>query len=179
MSRFRIFRVDYYDPVRIGRKNRFLYSIFGAIPSLFVIAINLGTLHSKYHNIIYLVSLLVMALTIFFLLRKIRSDINNLKTIGEIEITQSCLKKKIGDSTTEYNFQFVKELTLTKHMPGTRLRESKSGYFSYILKIEMNDGSEESMVVSDRSVDHDNKLSIAETMKTLKKIVPFEVIINT
>jgi hypothetical protein len=178
MSHFRILRVDHYDPVSIGRKNRILYAIYGVIPSLFVIAVNLQSSHSKNSEIIFLVSILVLGLIIFLLLRKIRSDINNLKTIGEIEITQSGLKKRIGDSLTEYNFKSVKELTLTKHIPATRIKESKSGYFSYILKIVLNDCSEESMVVSDRSVDHNHKLSIAETFKTLKKIVPFKVHIN-
>jgi hypothetical protein len=179
MSHFGILRVDHYDPVSIGKKNRLLYTIYGVIPTLFIITVNLGSSHSKSSEIILIISFLILGLIIFLLLRKIRSDINNLKTIGEIEITQSGLKKRIGDSLTEYNFQSVKELTLTKHMPATRIKESKSGYFSYILKIVLNDCSEESIVVSDRSLDHNHKLSVADTFKTLKKIVPFEVHINT
>ena len=114
----------------------------------------------------------------FLLLKKVRSNINNLKTIGELEITQSCLKKLIGDSLTEYKFQLIKELRLIRHIPATRIKESKSGYFSYILKITFHDLSDESIVVSDRSIDHNRKLSIKDTMKTLKKIVPFDVIIE-
>ena len=179
MSHFRILQVDHYDPVSLGRKNRILYTIYGVIPSLIIMSVNLSTLHSKNSGIILFISIPVLGLIIFFLLRKIRSDINNLKTIGEIEITQSGLKKRIGDSLTEYNFKSVKELTLTKHMPATRIKESKNRYFSYILKIVLNDSSEESIVVSDRSLDHSHKLSVADTFKTLKKIVPFEVHINT
>jgi len=178
MSHFRIFRVDHYDPVSIGKKNRFLYAIYGVIPTLFILAVDLGAMHSKNYDMVLFGSIPVLVMVVFLLLKKIRSDINNLKTIGEIEITQSCLKKKIGDSLTEYKFQSVNKLTLTRHIPGTRISESKSRYFSYILKIELTDGSEESMVVSDRSEDHDHKLSIADTMKTLKKIVPFEVNIS-
>jgi hypothetical protein len=178
MSRFRILRVDHYDPVSVGRRNRFLYTIYGVIPSLFILSVNLAAMNSKQYDLILFGSLPVLSLIVYFLLKKIRADIKNLKTIGEIEITQSGLKKRIGDSQTDYNFPSVKKLTLTKHMPGTKISESKNRYFSYILKIEQTDGSEESMVVSDRSEDHDHKLSIADTMKTLKKIVPFEVTIS-
>ncbi len=107
-----------------------------------------------------------------------RSTVDNLKSIGELEITQSGIKKKIGDSVSDYGFQMIKEIKLTKHIPATRVRESKSGYFSYILKIVFHSHAEESIVVSDRSVDHNQKISIKETMKTLKKIVPFNVIIE-
>ncbi len=179
MSRFRILRVDHYDPVSIGRKDRLLYSVYGAIPSLIIFALNMAALTSKYHYIIFFISIIVLSLVIYFLLRKIRSDINNLKTIGEFEVTQSGLKKWLGDSLTEYNYHIVKELTLSKHMPSTRMKEGVNRYFSYILKIEFLDGSEESLVISDIPADHNAKLSFAVTMKTLKKIVPFPVNINT
>jgi hypothetical protein len=178
MSRFRILRADHYDPVSIGKKNRILYIIYGIIPFLFILAINLGEYASISILTRLLISVPVLSLIYIFLIRKIRSDITSMKTIGEIEITQSYLKKRIDDSAEEYNFQTIKELTLSKHLPATRPKESKSGYFSYILEIVFKDGRKESMVVSDRSVDHNNKLSLAETARTLKKIVPFEVHIN-
>jgi hypothetical protein len=107
-----------------------------------------------------------------------RATIDNLKTIGEIEITQSGIKKKIGDATSEYSFSLIRELKLIKHIPATRIRESKSRYFSYILKIIFHNKPEELLVVCDRSVDHNQKISLADTMKTLKKIVPFPVTIE-
>jgi hypothetical protein len=175
MSKFPILRVDYYDPVKIGRRNRILYTIYGVLPTLFIISFNLGEYGTMNYRTRLIISLPILALTFFLLLRKIRSDINKMQTIGELEITQSVIKKRLGDSIEEFSLKSVREISLTKHMPATRARESKSGYFSYIMKIEMIDGHEESMVISDRSSDHNHKLSIAETMKTLKKIVPFEV----
>jgi hypothetical protein len=177
MSRFRILRVDHYDPVRLGKRNRLLYTIYGIIPMLFITAFNLVGIGLISDELKILISLPVVILFSVLLLRKVRKN-NKLDIIGEIEITQSALKKKIGDSVTEYKFQSVKELTLTKHMPATRLKESKSGYFSFILKIEFINGHEETLVVSDRSVDYDHKLSVLDTIKTLKKIVPFKVNIN-
>jgi hypothetical protein len=175
MSKFPILRVDYYDPVKIGRKNRILYTIYGVLPTLFVISFNLGEYGTMNYHTRLMISLPLLALIYFLLLRKVRSDINNMQTIGELEITQSGIKKRLGDSTEEFSFGKMRNLTLTKHMPATRVRESKSGYFSYILNIEMTDGLNESLVISDRSLDHNHKLSILETMKTLKKIVPIEV----
>lgn len=179
MSKFPILRVDYFDPVKIGKKNRILYAIYGILPTLFVLSFNLGEFGNMNYLTRLLISLPLLGLIYFYLIRKIRSDINSMQIIGELEITQSGIKKRLGDSIEEFSYKTITEFSLTKHMPATRVRESKSGYFSFILKIVMKDGHEESIVVSDRSLDHDHKLSILETMKTLKKMVPVEVKIIT
>jgi hypothetical protein len=178
MSKFRILRIDNYNPVTIGKKNRLLFVVYGIIPTLFLLTFNPGLFGNSHFLLRILIAIPVLGLSYFLLLKKMRSTINNIKTIGELEITQSCLRKRIGDSMTEYSFKMIKEIRLTKHIPATRLRESKNKYFSYILKIVLLNRPEESMVVSDRSVDHDNKISVADTIKTLKKLVPFEVIIE-
>jgi hypothetical protein len=178
MSSFRILRIDHYDPVSVGKKNRFLYTIYGIVPTLFVLSFNLGQYGTMSFGIRLMISIPFLGLIYFLLLKKMRATIDNIKPIGEIEITQSGLKKRIGDSISEYSFQSIKELKLIKHIPATRIRESKSRYFSYILKIVFHNKQEESIVVSDRSVDHNQKISITDTIKTLKKIVPFEVLIE-
>lgn len=178
MSRFRILRVDSYDPARVGKKSRLMYLIYATIPFVVLQAINLLNAFEANIHIGLLITIPLIALIYFFLLKKVRSTIKGLKTIGEIEITQSCLKKRIGDSLTKFNYHNIKELKLIKHIPATRLKESKSRYFSYILKIVSLDGEEECMVVTDRSIDHNQKMSLADTMKTLKKIVPFDVVIE-
>jgi hypothetical protein len=178
MSRFRILRVDHYDPAVIGKKNRFMFAVYAVIPTLFMLSINTGILGSSHLTLRLILSLVVLGLIYYFLLKKMRATINNLKTIGELEITQSCLRKHIGDSVSEYSFQQVKEIRLIKHIPSTRLKESKSRYFSYILKIVFHNKPEELLVISDRSIDHNQKISLADTMKTLKKIVPFDVILE-
>jgi hypothetical protein len=178
MSRFRILRVDHFDPVRIGKRNRFMFAVYAVIPTLFMLTINTGMFGNSYSPLMMIISLVVLGLIYYFLLKKMRATINDLKTIGELEITQSCMRKHIGDSVSEYNFQQVKEIRLIKHIPATRLKESKSRYFSYILKIVFHNKPEELLVISDRSVDHNQKISFADTMKTLKKIVPFDVILE-
>lgn len=175
MSRFRILRVDSYDPLKVGRRSRIMYIIYATIPFIVLQAINIINILEINIQIGLIITIPLIGLIYFFLLKKVRSAIKSLKTIGEIEITQSCLRKRLGDALTEYSFHNIREIRLTKHIPSTRMNDSKSKYFSYILKIVFNDGIEEKMVVSDRSVDHNQKMSLADTMKTLKKIAPFEV----
>lgn len=175
MSRFRIHRIDHYDPARVGRKYRIIYLICVLIPFIFMNAFQVLMGLNLNFNIIFLACLPVIIMVYIILLKKVRSNSKDLKQIGEIEITQSCLRKWIGDSVTEYNFQIIKELRLIKHLPSTSLKESKGRYFSYILKMRLTDMTEESLIVSDRSVDHNHKMSLADTMMTLKKIVHFDV----
>ena len=178
MSRFSILRIDHYDPAAVGRKNRILFSIFILIPGTASILINLGNV-LRIDFILRLVILLpLLGIIYFILLKKLRAAIKNIKPIGDIEITKSSVRKRIGDALTKYDFESIKEIRLTKHLPATRIRESKSGYFSYILKIVFHDIPDDTLVVSDRSIDHDHKISITDTLKTLKKIVPFEVVIE-
>jgi hypothetical protein len=175
MSRFRIHRIDHYDPIRVGRKYRIIYAVCVLLPLIFMNVIQLMMNLDLNTNEIFLACLPVIVMVYFILLKKVRANAKDMKQIGEIEITQSCLRKWIGDSMTEYSFQFIKELRLTKHLPSTSVKESKGSYFSYILKIILTDSTQESLIVSDRSIDHNNKISLAETMRTLKKIVHFEV----
>lgn len=175
MSRYRILRIDHYDPESIGKKNRLLFTIYGVLPTLFILIINLTRETGLNSEIGIIVLAIVLAGTYYFLIRKLRSTINKIKTIGELEITRSLLRKRLGDSVTEYSFEQIKDIRLIKHIPATRIKESKSRYFSYIMKINFHNLTEESMVISDMSVDHNQKMSLADTMKTLKKIVPFEL----
>jgi hypothetical protein len=59
---------------------------------------------------------------------------------------------------------------LQRHIPSITPRDSKSGYFSYILKIIFKDAIIESLVVSDKPANQRIDLSITDTLKTLKKI---------
>ncbi len=178
MSKFRILRVDNADPERIGKNNRLLYTIYMILPTLFLLSFNFGHFWGLSSTMKFLISTPFLAVIYYFILKKMRSTIDSLKAIGELEITQSCIRRRLGDIITEYNFQTIKQLKLIKHIPATRLRESKSRYFSYILKIVLHNKPEVSFVVSDRSVDHNHGISLADTIKTLKKIVPFDVIVD-
>lgn len=111
-------------------------------------------------------------------LLKLGSKTKSLKTIGEIEFTRTGIRKKIGDSITEYKFQSIKKIELQEHFPTTGISGNLSGNFSFILKINFLNSSSESMVVSNQPVDTNLNLTIVETMKTLKKITETEISIE-
>jgi len=119
----------------------------------------------------------VFPFVIFYigLFLKLRSDNSKIKTIGEIEFTQSGINKKLGDSSYSYPFSSIKRLELQKHIPAVTIRESKSGFFSYILGITFTNSSQEFLIVSDKPIDKKENLSISETIKTLKKITPLDI----
>ena len=178
MSRFSILRIDHYDPVAVGKKNRIIFTIYGIIPTLFITLFNLGNIWDISIILRLALSLPILGLTYLLLLRKLRSTVNKIKPIGDIEITRTVIRKRLGDSITEFQFDLIKQIRLSKHLPATRIWESKSGFYSYILKIVFHDLPDDTIVVSDRSLDHNHKISITDTLKTLKKIVPFEVVIE-
>jgi hypothetical protein len=113
----------------------------------------------------------------FYLNSKLKADLRKIKTIGEVEFTRTCIKKRLGDIYIEYDFKLIKELELSKHIPGLSPKDSKSGYFSYILKIIFKNLKTESIIVSDRPIDKKQDLSIIETFKTLKKLIQPEITI--
>jgi hypothetical protein len=69
----------------------------------------------------------------------------------------------------------IKVLELEKHIPSITAKDSKSGYFSYILRIVFNDSKTESLVVSDKPIDKRLNLSIIYTLKTLKKLTMTDI----
>jgi hypothetical protein len=111
----------------------------------------------------------------FYLNFKLKSYLKQLKIIGDIEFSRSGIKKRIGDSVVEYEFSTIKRIELQKHIPSISPAESKSGYFSYILKILFINSSSESIVVSDKPSEKKMDVSIVDTMKTLKKFIEPEV----
>ncbi len=175
MSRFRIYQVDHFDPQILGRKKRRLFVIYSILTPLTIMAFN-TFLQTKVNFLILPIIVLPISTGIYlFLYNKLKNDPRKLKTIGDIEFTRTVIKKRIGDSITEYNLQSIKGLELERHIPSVTAKDSKSGYFSYILRIIFNNSSTESLVVSDKPIDRRQNLSIVETMKTLKKIIQPEI----
>ena len=110
---------------------------------------------------------------------KLGSKIRNLKIIGEIDFSRTCIRKKIGDSLTEYQFQTIQKFELQKHLPVVGLSGTLSDNFTYILKIIFVNSSSESMVVSSRPIDPKSNITIVETLKTLKSFIKSEITIES
>jgi hypothetical protein len=175
MSRFKVLKIDHFDPVLVGKRNRRIFYLYSIITVLILFLINIhGSLKENAHTTISVILPVVFVIFILLIWR-LKRTIKKIKTIGDIEFTTSGIKKRIGDTLVEYNYQMIKEIEVSKHIPATSLRESKSGYFSYILKINFHDSGSESIVVADRSIDMKKDISIIETLKTLKRICSFEI----
>lgn len=175
MSRFKILQINDSDPVSFGRKNRRVFFIYSIIPTAIMILFNIYTNFDNKPLILLVIFIPPASLLYLYLIRRLRHTTRQLKTIGDIEFTTSCINKRIGDSLTVYKYPMIKRLEVEEHIPATSMKDTKGGYFSYILKIIFNDKHTESIVVSDKSIDPRPKLSILETLKTLKKMVGFEI----
>jgi hypothetical protein len=176
MSKFRIYRIDHPDPPEIGRRKRIIAGIYVISSPLFVVTFNvlLNTVNIGTYKVMifFVLPFLVFYLGLYL---KLRSDNSKIKTIGEIEFTQAGINKRIGDSSFSYPFTSIKKLVIQRHIPSVTIKESKSGFFSYILGITFNNSQQEYLIVSDRSIDKKGNLSISETFKTLKKISPINI----
>jgi hypothetical protein len=172
MSRFKIYQINHYDPKLVGKKKRRLAVLYGALFSISYLAFHICVIILHIKPFIVFLTLVPPVLGLYIWLHhKLKSDLKRIKTIGDIEFTRNSIKKRIGDSLTEYEFREIEKLELQKHIPSIDSGGAKNGYFSYILNIIFINSSTESLVVSDRPVDKRQNLSIVDTLKTLKKII--------
>jgi hypothetical protein len=176
MSRFIIYQINHYDPQIFGRQKRRLLYIYTGVAVAFTVVLQI--LFTIFHiEVLLLISVVMPLLFISFLyLRsKVRPDLKDIKTIGDIEFTKSGIKKRIGDSQTEYEFNSIEKIELQQHIPETKPISITGPYFSYILKIVFKNSTSESLVVSNNSADKRINLSIVDTMRTLKKLIKAEI----
>jgi hypothetical protein len=140
---------------------------------MLTLQLSINIIHTNF-NLALLTAIPFLGLYLY-LYSRIKNRLSKIKTIGDIEFTRTGIRKRIGDSTTEYNFLTIKQLELEKHIPAANRGSTKSGYFSFILKIVFLNSPPESLIISDRPADTRQNLSILDTMNTLKKIIHPEV----
>jgi len=179
MSQFRIYQIDHFDPKIAGQNVRRQIIICTILSPILVMIFSI------------LLSLLKMRLTLLFVIfipilgfyiyhfQKLGSKLKNTKAIGEIEFTRTCIKIKIGDSLSEFDFKTIKKIELQKHFPTVETSGTLYDNFTFILKIIFFNSSSESLVVSNLPIDNRQNISIVETMKTLRKIIELEITIET
>lgn len=179
MSRFRIYQINHFDPKIAGQKMRrqiIMYSILSPI-LVMIFAVFLSLL--KINTILLFVFFVPLLGFYLYHFRKLDSKLKQIKTIGEIEFTRTCIKKRIGDSQAEYDFKTIRKIELQKHFPIVSTTCTLSDNFTYILKIVFLNSSSESLVISNLPVDSTQNISIVQTMNTLRKIVDVEITIET
>jgi hypothetical protein len=176
MSRFKIYRIDHFDPQVVGVRKRKLRGLYAGMYFVFFLTFQISLV---FLNINMLLLFIIYALLIpgFYLLLyfKFKFDLKQIKTIGEIEFTRTLIRKRLADSITEYDYKTIESIELERHIPSETIKGSKTGYFSYIIKIIFTDSRKEMLVISDKPVESKCDISIVETMKTLKKIIHPEI----
>lgn len=177
MSRFRIYQIDHFDPKVYGKKKRSLYYIFLFLTALLIVLNNL-IVFSEASYLFTIVVLTVWIVVCSFLYAKLLKQFKKFKTIGEIEFTRTSINKIIGATILKYDFQNLIGLDIERHIPSVTMRDSKSGFLTYILRIRFKDLSSISIVVSDKPAGKKQNISIVDTMKTLKRISQLEITIQ-
>lgn len=175
MSSFKIYQIDHPDPTKPGRKSRIMFTLFSSLVLATWTIFNISmAIHNKL-TLLFLLFLPVVILIFVLYLLKLKRETKKIKVIGEIEFTTSLLRKRIGDSLTEYNYKTIKEIEIKKHIKDSSAIDLQKGYYSYILKIIFTDTRSESIVISNKSIDLRKKLTIIETLKSLKKMTKLEI----
>jgi len=180
MSKFKIFRSSHNDPKKMRKQNRKLI-----IGYSFLFLLTMLTINSNIFKKLFVVSMtnyiiilfILISITLFFVI-KIRKQSKQMLQIGTLEFTKTCIKKVIGDLKTEYDFNKILKIELEQHLQAITVFESKSGYLTYIVKIIQRDFKEDQFIVSEKSIDFGQKISLVDTFKTLEKISDLDIMIN-
>lgn len=179
MSKYKIYQVNHYDPELVGKKRRQMGIIFGiASFILLVIYLIVNQLTDNLYFILYPVILILIIGSYIFFFRLIKIKNKQFRTIGNIEFAKTGIRKEIGDSVSEYNYDSIRSIELIKHIPAVKMSESKSGFFTYILSLDFRDDHNERFVVSDQPAGERRNICIIDTIKTLEKIISTKIIIT-
>ena len=176
MSKYKILRVDHYDPIALGKRRRLINIMFAVIAMLSAPTIIL--MHLEFSVGIDETNLMLMILfwgLLFLLFRKLKIENNKYKTIGDIEFTRKRIIKRIGDTFSENSYDSIESIELQKHIPALIISGSKSGFYTYIISIKFKDSHKDRIIVSDRPLNTMQNLSITDTIKALKRIIPTKV----
>jgi hypothetical protein len=178
LSRYSIYQISHYDPQLIGKRKRRIVMFYGFLSPLFIFFfMMLENLNIDYLLIAGILFPLYLCIY-FYLYYKLKAYNKNLKIIGYVEFTRSCLVKHLGDSVSGFDYNMIKSIELNKHIPAVTMLESKSGFFTYTLSIEFTDLHKETLIISDLPEEKNNDLNITETLRALKHLTPSLIMIN-
>jgi hypothetical protein len=179
MSKYRILRIDHYDPVAVAKSSRRINILFAFIA--LVSAPVLILLYFQFGVGIDLTNTLLLILffgLLFLLFRKFRTEKSRYETIGIIEFTKERIIKRIGETFTENSYDSIESIELRKHIPALFISDSKSGFYTFILSIKYKDSHEDNVVVSERPLEKMENLSITDTVQALKRMSAVRITIG-
>jgi hypothetical protein len=178
MSKYKIYRAESSNPKEIGRRNKKLYIVYTIAFFLLLLIINL---YFKFKNelnslFLYFSILIVFICFTAFIIYKLRKQVNNLKTIGTLEFTKTCIKKEIGDLSTTYNYDNMLQIEVEIYLRDLSIFSNKYGSSIYILKITNKNSLQDNFIVSNMSIDFRQKIGIIDTLNTVKLLTGLDVI---
>lgn len=179
MSRYLIYRIDHFDPALAGKERKRQITKYAFLSAGFVVVfiaciylLNLeGPLFYSSYSYLFLISFYLLTI-------RIRRQMKKTAVAGELEFTKGGMKKRLGDTLTEYDYNSVRRLDLRKHFPNLWFSNSSSGYFSHILTITFLNNTTESLVLSDKPLEKKPDTSIAGTLTTLRKFITAVITID-
>jgi hypothetical protein len=176
MSRYSIYRIDHFDPALAGKERRRQLKIYALYSFLLVVLLIACIFLFNLEGPLFYSTYAYLFLIVYYLLTiRIRKQMKKTAVIGELEFTKGGMTKTLGDTSVHYDYSSVTGLELKKHFPNVWFKDSKSGYFSHILKITFADNNTESLVLADKPLEKKPDTSISETLTTLKKFIKAEI----
>lgn len=172
MSKFRIYRADTTDPRKTGRQNKKLYLAYGFLTILLMLTINVHiNSDNKRSSVFYPIILIILIAATIWMVIEMKRQSRALRKIGILEFTKSAVTKHIGDLYSSSSYNDIVKIEIERHLREFSVFSSKSGSLTHIIKFVHKDNSEENFVISDRSMDFGQKISILDTLKTLKSTI--------
>jgi hypothetical protein len=176
MSKFRIYQCKTSDPAKPARQSRILIGSYLVLYMVIMIGLNSNLVVRKFNSRGITLALMLLTVVVFLLILIIvmRKRTREIKQIGTLEFTRTMIKKEIGDLTGEYPFDTINKIEVEKHIRALTVFQSTTGYITYIIRIIKKDMTEEMFIVSDRSVGPTKKVTLSDTINTLKKITDLQ-----
>jgi hypothetical protein len=107
-----------------------------------------------------------------------KKQVENLKEIGTLEFTKTCIKKEIGNLSMTYEYDIILQIEVEKYLRDLSISSNKNGPSIYILKITCRNSSQDNFIVSNRSLDFRQRIGIIDTLKTIKSMTGLNTILN-
>ena len=103
---------------------------------------------------------------------------NSLERIGILEFTKTNIKKEIGDLKSSYKYNDILKMELEVYIRDVTISWNKKSSLTRLLKIIHKDSTEDTFIVSDKSLDFKQKICIVDSLKTLKAIAGLDILIK-
>jgi hypothetical protein len=180
LSKYRIYRANFSDPGKTGRKNKWLFSIYVL---LFILLLQIPNYcnslgHKEFSWFGYFSFSCLVIFIIVLIFKKLKSMSNSLERIGILELTRTSIKKEIGDLKSTYKYDEILKMELEIYIRDVTISLNKPGSLTHLLKIIHKDSTVDALIISDKSLDFKQKIGIVDSLKTLKTIAGLDILIK-